>query len=102
MVTQSGLQRNGIVRGPRPWPWFVVRGPWPWSVAVVRGTCPCPFPNDIAPAHRALLRRCDPTDRGHPLREERMAAIVTYDSTVAARTRAAAQILATPDLLSLY
>jgi hypothetical protein len=31
-----------------------------------------------------------------------MAAIVTYDSTVAARTRAAAQILATPDLLSLY
>jgi hypothetical protein len=31
-----------------------------------------------------------------------MSAIITYDSTVAARTRAAAQILATPDLLSLY
>src|SRR5215203_3955067 len=31
-----------------------------------------------------------------------MPAIVTYDSTVAARTRAVTQILATPELLLLY
>ena len=31
-----------------------------------------------------------------------MPGLVTFDSTIAARTRAAAQILATPDLLASY